>query len=59
MNQKNKKKVCLFFNHERGLNVFKYLNKNKDYEVSKVFLSKKNYSYHKEIKIFLFFSKKS
>ena len=42
MNQKNKKKVCLFFNHDRGLNVFNYLIKNKNYEVSKVFLSKKN-----------------
>ena len=42
MNQKNKKKICLFFNHDRGLNVFNYLIKNKNYEVSKVFLSKKN-----------------
>ncbi len=37
-----KKKICLFFNHERGLKILQNLKKNKKYEILKVYLSKKN-----------------
>ena len=39
---KNKKKICFFFNHERGLNVVKYFSKMNTYEIKNIYLSKKN-----------------
>ncbi len=39
---KNKKKICFFFNHERGLNVVKYFSKINTYEIKNIYLSKKN-----------------
>ncbi len=39
---KNKRKICLFFNHERGLKITQYFLNLKNYEITKVFLSQKN-----------------
>ena len=38
----DKKKICLFFNHERGLRIAQNLKKNSKYKISKIYLSKKN-----------------
>ncbi len=37
-----RKKICLFFNHERGLKIAQFLNKKKKFKICKIYLSKKN-----------------
>ena len=44
---KKNKKICFFFNHERGISLLKFFLKKKKYEVSRVFISKKNL--HKKV----------